>query len=223
MIAVDYIDHMGTDLTVVNAARVSHSKLSQWENDTVGRLSDRDKKLIAYLAQHDHWTPFSHPQISLRVTVPVVIRAQLDKSRVGLTINEISRRYVDDPPEFFFPTFWRSRPTGSIKQGSGAIIEGPSEDEIDRAYASALQCCGAAYDTMIKAGVAPEQARFVLPQCMMTSFVWTGSLAAFARVYMLRTAPESQQEIRTAASMIGSIINPLFPYSWAALTEKARG
>jgi thymidylate synthase (FAD) len=207
---VEYVDHMGRDMTVVNAARVSFAK-------QVDILSDKDRGLIKYLAKHNHISPFFHPQVSLRITCPISVRNQLDKSRIGLAINEVSRRYVDTIPDVFFPS-WRNRPEKSIKQGSGDPLEWC--DKADAAYHHAIDCAIAAYKQLLEMNVAPEQARFVLPLGTMTEFIWTGSLAAFARVYLLRTAPEAQAESRDVAYKIGQVVCPLFPESWSALTQK---
>lgn len=206
----DYIDHMGSDLTVVNAARVSFSK-EHAEFD-----GDKDARLIRYLATHGHWTPFAHPQITMRETVPIFVARQRFKHMVGFTYNEVSRRYVDDWPVLFWPEDWRAKPDGSIKQGSGEALrdDGSITEEVKHAYCVALD----AYRFMLDKGVAPEQARMVLPQSMMTSYYVTGSLAAWARAYKQRTDPHSQQEIQQLAHQWGEIIAPLYPASWAALT-----
>lgn len=225
----EYISHMGDDLTVVNAARVSFDKESKWEEEGWWRdtakqvdfyqtaLSQRDNKLINYLAKHGHWTPFSHPQITLRYTVPIFVARQEFKHIVGFTRNEVSRRYVDDDPEFFTPTEWRNRPEGSVKQGSAGVNH---YDEYYQEYYTRLTIfCEECYLQMIGDGVAPEQARMVLPQSMYTSYYVTGSLAAFARFYKQRIDEHAQVEIRELAHMVGDIIQPLFPCSWEALTE----
>lgn len=218
-IKVEFVDCMGSDLTVVNAARVSFDKQAYWEEDCPGLLKEQDSRLITYLATHGHWTPFSHPQISLRLTVPIAIRNQLDKSRVGLAINEVSRRYVSSAPKIYWPE-WRSKPDGSIKQGSRDFIGEGLSDDAEQAYYIGISSALTAYTRLIDLGVAPEQARFVLPLGMMTEFVWTGSLAAFARVYNLRSSPDAQYESRLVAELIDRIIQPLFPCSWSALTKE---
>lgn len=218
----EYINHMGDDLMVVNAARVSFDKSSEfdWINDELGGypvLNNQDAKLVAYLAHHNHWTPFSHPQITLRETVPIFVARQRFKHMVGFTYNEVSRRYVDDAPEFFVPEVWRSRPDGSVKQGSG---EDHSESEFYASrYGKLLEQIECLYGDMIRDGIAPEQARMILPQSMMTSYYVTGSLAAFARAYKQRVDSHAQQEIQQLARQWGAIIQPLFPVSWVALTE----
>lgn len=243
---VEYVDHLGDDLTVVNAARVSFDKESEWEYEDVEVthgtqqnqvLSTKDKKLIKYLAKHGHWTPFSHPQITLRETVPIFVARQRFKSVVGFTYNEISKRYVDTVPDFYTPKEWRARPDENVKQGSSdkivtAIIrpqifsmykEGTKivqrEVDIQTAYEKIVRECSLLYKDMIDSGVAPEQARMVLPQSMMTSYWVTGSLAAFARAYKQRIDSHSQVEIQMIAQEWDSIIRPLYPESWSALVD----
>lgn len=217
---VDYIDHMGSDLTVVNAARVSFHKTSSWKDaadeDELFTLRDEDVKLIKYLARHGHWTPFAHPQITVRVKAPVFIRTQCFKHKQGFVENEVSRRYVDDTPEFFVPVLRKRNP--NAKQGS--LNESPNDHEfcslaIDYAYERCLEV----YKALLKHDVAPEQARMVLPQAMYTEWYWTGSLAAFARFYKQRSDPHAQVEIQELAKMIDAIIRPKFPVSWEALSE----
>ena len=213
----EYIDHLGSDLTVVNAARVSMDK-----HHVVFR--EGDTKLLKYLATHNHWTPFSHPQITMRETVPIFVARQRFKHMVGFTYNEVSRRYVDDTPEFYVPDVWRSRPEGSIKQGSGdGSIENPSFLWVDYGsqgdYAQFIELCSKNYEYLLEQGVAPEQARMILPQSMYTSFYVTGSLSAWARAYKQRIDPHAQVEIQDLAKQWGSIISPLYPESWEALTR----
>lgn len=205
----EYIDHMGSDLTVVNSARVSFKKHAD-------EFSEQDGKLINYLAKHNHWTPFSHPQITMREKVPIFVARQRFKHMVGFTYNEVSRRYVDDEPEFYVPDEWRNRPEGSIKQGSGEVHE--NNDIIKSHYEEYIAEISYIYQCMIKDDVAPEQARMVLPQSMYTEYYVTGSLAAWARAYKQRIDAHSQIEIQELAKQWGDIIKPLFPESWAALT-----
>ena len=229
MIKAELISHMGTDLTVVNAARVSFDKESEWEGDpevldhdgdvmvaSTEHLSVADTKLIHYLANHQHITPFTHPQITLRETVPIFVARQRFKHVVGFTYNEVSRRYVDTPPEFYIPQKWRNRPEGSVKQGSG---DKPVKHQlyVMSRYEVLLQKANQLYQDMLELNVAPEQARMVLPQSMLTSYYVTGSLAAFARAYKLRINPHAQQEIQELAKQWGTIISALYPVSWAAL------
>jgi len=218
---VELVDYMGSDLTVVNSARVSFDSQSDWEEYDDGNemLCERDEKLIRYLAKHNHWTPFAHPQITLRIKAPVSIRTQCFKHKQGFVENEISRRYVSFLPEFYHPR-WRSKPEGNAKQGSAEKIpwclERDSWDyDLDQLIDDALHL----YERMIDEGVAPEQARFVLPQAMYTEWYWTGSLAAYARFYKQRIDPNAQWEIQQYADAIGKIIEPLFLVSWAELTN----
>ena len=221
---VDKISHMGSDLTVVNAAKVSHDKESDWglevsdDHSYIKRvLKDGDKRLINYLAKHDHWTPFGHCQVTLRETVPIFVARERFRHTVGFVYNEVSRRYVSYTPEIWRPEVWRSKPEGSIKQGSGDQFD--DQNWADDIYLEATVKAKKAYDSLINAGVAPEQARAVLPQSMYTSYYVTGSLAAWARFYNLRVAPDAQYEIQELAEKVGEIILPLFPVSWEALTS----
>ena len=213
-IKAEYVSHMGSDLTVVNSARVSFNKESFLEDDL---MQGRDKNLITYLAKHQHITPFTHPQITLRESIPIFVARQRFKHVVGFTYNEVSRRYVDDAPEFHVPTTWRGRPLGSVKQGSGD--DHPENEYLKEIYSEFTKKAAFLYKTMLSAGVAPEQARMVLPQSMVTSFYVTGSLAAFARAYRQRIDPHAQKEIQFLAQQWDAIIRPLFPIAWAALTE----
>lgn len=215
----DYIDHMGSDARVVDAARVSFSKIAENYTD------DQNGKLIRYLANHGHFTPFTHPQITLRETVPIFVARQRYKHTVGFSYNEVSRRYVDDDPEFYTPDVWRGRPKGSLKQGSSDVeikklIGGYC---IKLVYKGFLKAAEVLYKTMVASGVAPEQARMVLPQSMYTSYYVTGSLAAFARAYSLRADPHAQLEIQELATQWDEIIRPLFPVSWIYLTRSGDG
>lgn len=205
---VELVDSMGDDLRVANIARVSFAK---WKEE----FDAGDAKLIDYLANHGHSSPFRHTCISLRCKAPIFIARQLGKHQVGLTWNEVSRRYVGVGIEFFFPEEWRSRPDKSIKQGSGAVIE--DEGTLTRLYDLHLRMCLCQYEDMLRAGVAPEQARMVLPQSMMTEWVWTGSLPAFFHVYKLRIDPHAQKEVQDFAIMLNDIVEPLFPHCWSAL------
>lgn len=225
---VDFIDCMGTDLTVVNAARVSFDKESEWATDypdwgPVFHLREQDQKLIKYLATHNHWSPFSHVMITMRETVPIFVARQRFKHMVGFTYNEVSRRYVDDVPEFFTPESWRKAAENKKQGSSDEIVKGPlsggyaGSDYLD--YDDVIQICKLWYEAAIKAGVAPEQARMVLPQSMYTSYYTTGSLAAWVRAYKLRSDDHSQKEIRDLAAQWDQIISniPELKYSWQAL------
>lgn len=215
---VELIDHMGDDLRVVNAARVSFDKESQWDNPigiTWGEepvLSYADDRLLRYLAKHKHFTPFTHCQITLRETVPIFVARQRFKHQIGFSYNEVSRRYVSDTPEFYVPESWR-KAAPNVKQGS-------SDEEIPvLALGGHHDYCLSYYQDLLDEGVAPEMARMVLPQSMMTSYYVTGSLAAFARAYGLRADTHAQKEIRDLASHWDRIIRPLFPQSWSALVD----
>jgi thymidylate synthase (FAD) len=180
---------------------------------------ESDTRLIKYLAREKHVTPFFHPQIQLRITAPIFVARQWFRSTVGAARSEISRRYVDSAPEFFVPSTWRARPEGSIKQGSGGDLDAENQVRAAGAYGRALGACQSAYDHLIKMGVAPEQARMILPQSMMTTWIETGSLAYWARFYGLRADCHAQLEIQRCAEMVAQIIEPLFPVSWEALTD----
>ena len=217
---VHLVDYMGSDLTVVNSARVSFSKESEWQevdHDGNHILSERDEKLISYLAKHNHWTPFAHPQITLRIKAPISIRTQFFKHKQGFVENEISRRYVQDIPQVYLPK-WRGAPSGGAKQGSEDFL--PGRTMLDQVYQNLMEDALEAYQTLLSEGVAPEQARFVLPQGTYTEWYWTGSLAAYGRFYKQRIDPHAQWEIRQYAEAVGSVIQPLFPESWKALTGK---
>jgi len=226
---VQLVDVMGTDLTVVNAARVSFSNESEWDDHTKDRmiLKEKDQKLIRYLAKHNHWTPFAHPQITLRVKAPISIRTQFFKHKQGFVENEISRRYVDNPPEFYHPE-WRKKPSKNAKQGSDGLLEctgqgdtsgGFATHPLYRKYESLIKQSEKVYEELIAANVAPEQARFCLPQGMYTEWYWTGSLAAYARFYKQRIDEHAQWEIQQYAEAIGKVVEPFFPVSWEELTK----
>ena len=208
---VKLIDHMGSDTSIVNAARVSFGK-------RVEEMSEGDTKLIKYLAKHNHWSPFGHASLQFRIKAPIFVARQLVKHQVGLTWNEISRRYVDYEPEFYEVDSWRGRPINK-KQGS-------SEEEIvwiDRstrtdALQSQVETVALKnYNRMLEAGVAPEQARMILPQSMMTEWYWSGTLYAFARICNLRCAEDAQYETRIVANLINDECERLFPISWIEL------
>jgi thymidylate synthase (FAD) len=209
---VDYLDHMGTDLTVANAARVSMGK---WKNE----LDEKDIRLIGYLAKHAHWTPFGQPQIQLRITAPIFVARQAFRSTIGTVRNETSRRYVDDAPEFFIPETWRERPEQSIKQGSAGPLREHLSWKAHAFYKGAVDHCEQTYHNLLAIGIAPEQARMVLPQSMMTQWVEAGSLAYWWRFFSLRSDPHAQKEIQDLAFMIEEKVAPLFPHSWAALKD----
>jgi thymidylate synthase (FAD) len=214
---VKLLEHMGDDLSVVNAARVS---LGRWHDEFNGA----DARLIRYLAEHKHWEPFAHPQISFRIKAPIFIARQLQKHRVGFAWNEISRRYVDDTPEFYEPDYWRRR-AEDVKQGSSnekvnldPILERETETGCTLLPKELYQHALDTYSGLIELGVCPEQARMVLPQAMYTEWVWTGSLLGWSRVYNLRADKHAQLETQQIAQMIGSHMLNLYPFSWRALT-----
>jgi thymidylate synthase (FAD) len=207
-IKVELVDSMGSDLSTVNSARVSFDK-------EVEAVEARDEKLIKYLADHKHMTPFRHNQIQIRCHAPIFLARQLGKHQAGLSWNEVSRRYVDSEPEFFIPDEWRGRPDGSIKQGSGNNV---TTDLITTKYnAGIVKNSLNIYNFLLNENVAPEMARMVLPQSMMTSWYWTGNLLAFAHVYKERIADGAQLEAQWFAQELDAVIRPLFPASWSAL------
>jgi thymidylate synthase (FAD) len=218
------IDHMGSDLSVVNAARVSFGKESQaveWLNydypngnrcgDLIAVLDGRDTKLIRYLAKHRHISPFGHCFVSFHIKAPIFVARQLVKHKF-LRWNEISRRYVDDEPEFYTPDVWRGR-SADKKQGSEGVVD--VGDWGDTNWA-----CLKAYNDLLEHGVAPEQARMVLPQSTMTEWYWSGSLDAFADMCNLRCKSDTQYETRLVAWHINRHMDRLFPVSWAALRDE---
>ena len=218
---VELVDKMGSDLSVVNAARVSYSKESEWERitpagPTEGALSEKDEKLIKYLAKHNHWSPFAHASLQFRIKAPIFVARQLVKHQVGLVWNEISRRYVDYEPELYEPKEWRGRPQNS-KQGSDGTVSIDSNEK--HRLDMTMEQCKIIYNSLIGKGIAPEQARMVLPQSMMTEWIWSGTLYAFARVCNLRCAKDTQEETREIADQIHNICNKEFPTSWKYLID----
>ena len=224
-ITATYIDHCGSDLSTVNAARVSFGKKSDWEFSALREgLLERDVKLIKYLAKHKHISPFGHAFASFHVKAPIFVARQLVKHKF-LRWNEISRRYVDDEPEFYEPTKgkWRGR-SKDKKQGSEGFVEhaDPRLQEFDDIYSESVithpyLICLASYEQLLEDGVAPEQARMVLPQSTMTEWYWSGSLDAFADMCRLRCKNDTQYETRLVAQQISEKMAELFPASWAAL------
>lgn len=212
MIKVELVDKMGNDLTVANVARVSFDKWKDVQDE-------KDVRLISFLAEHRHTTPFRHPHVMLRCQAPIALARQLGKHQVGMSWNEVSRRYVKVDFSFYQPDAWREAPEGSIKQGSAGvhrdteIIQKRYQEECDRALVF--------YEELVENGVAPEQARFVLPQGMETSWIWTGSLLSFAHVYNLRSDfSHSQRDLREFVEQLDAIMTELFPIAWAKLTHK---
>ena len=202
---VNLVDVMGTDLSVVNAARVSFAKESK-------EFSDKDEKLIKYLAKHNHWSPFGHASLQFRIKAPIFVARQLVKHQVGLVWNEVSRRYVDDEPEFYIPKAWRLKAEDK-KQGS-------SDETIEYDIANTIKIANTTYNDMLTKGIAPELARMVLPQNMMTEWYWSGTLYAFARVCELRCAKDTQEETTKIADKIDELCKEKFPYSWKYLRNK---
>lgn len=217
MIEVTYLDHMGDDLAVVNAARVSFAKEHE-------EFLDNDKGLINYLAKHKHKSPFNHAFAKFRVKAPIFVARQLQKHEY-MPWNEVSRRYVDDDPELYVPDYWRKR-ADNVKQGSGEdFIKGTHLfwknsilDDIEY-LEEFYHHCLATYIGLLEAGVAPEQARMVLPQSMMTEWIWSGSLYTFAKMCALRLDPHAQYESRLVAEQIDAKMAELFPVSWSALKD----
>jgi thymidylate synthase (FAD) len=207
---VELLEVFGSDLTVVNAARVSMGKES-----TV--MTPGDAKLIKYLATHKHVSPFFHPQIRFRLKMPIPIAREWFRHTVGFSRNEISRRYVDTDPEFFEPTMWRQR-NPSVKQGSMDIPVQEHTKVVDKIHLWHTQALDL-YKDLLESGVCPEQARFVLPQSMYTEFIETGSLYGYARLCGLRDAPDAQKEIRDYAQQVSALLEKKFPVSWLALTS----
>lgn len=261
-IYAEYLDHMGSDLSVVDAARTSFHKRSEWISSTLGVpyveairqpnglfLKEADAKLIKFLAsgyrtqewedlletaantelksdmsvlltQHknkaQHWAPFGHPHIQLHIELPIFLARQFVKHQVGGVWSELSRRYVNDNLEFWFPEEWHTRPE-DVKQGSGKPIE--NQDYSTSVLKRITAQSEAAYITLLAEGVAPEEARMVLSQNLMTTVTWTGSLLFWSRVYNQRSDSHAQLAAQELAHLIDEIIRPLFPVSWRALTE----
>ena len=209
---VTLINSMGSDQTVVDAARVSFAKKA--DNYTEAQ----NDKLIQYLARHNHWTPFGHAQATFHIEAPIFVARQLVKHQVGLVWNEVSRRYVDDSPRFFSPSSWRPR-SKDKKQGSDKHDIIADMRQAWKIYESAIHNISKTYGILLEMGVAPEQARMVLPQSMMTEWYWTGSLAAWSRVCRLRISDDAQAETERIAQDISREMRQLFPVSWAALEE----
>ena len=223
MIEVTCIDHMGTDLSVVNAARVSFNKKSTWAGQEdglhdgeggMGVLNTADSKLIRYLAKHKHMSPFGHCFASFHVKAPVFVARQLVKHKF-LRWNEVSRRYVDKEPEFYVPKSWRGRSEDKKQGSSGEWYD----EDMDLLLESCHKVCLHDYKELLENGVCPEQARMVLPQSMMTEWYWSGSLDAFADMCNLRCKGDTQAETQYVAWDINYEMTKLFPVSWKALRE----
>lgn len=224
---VEYVDHMGSDVSVARAARVSFDKdtLPAYFNyielsggiESVAVVSERDRQLINYLAKHNHWSPFAHTTVSLRWKAPIFVARQLVKHQVGLTWNEVSRRYVKTEPELWWPEKWR-KAAENVKQGSSDEEFDPFDEDIVKME---WECERAVdrYEELISKGLCPEQARMFLPQNTYTEWIWTGSIMAWARVYKQRTDPHAQKETRDLVLTLDDICGKLFPVSWNALKE----
>jgi len=204
---VKLIDHMGTDLTVINAARVSFGKRKE-------EFTEGDKKLIAYLAKHNHWSPFGHCTIQFHIEAPIFVARQLVKHQVGLVWNEISRRYVDTEPEFHFVEEWRGSPDNKKQGSSDEVIDISTHIQDDY-----IDMCTYTYRYLLEQGVCPEQARIVLPQSLMTEWYWSGTLYAFARVCNLRCSEDAQYETRLITNKIDKECSQIFPVSWKELRK----
>lgn len=239
---VVYLDHMGTDLTVVNAARVSFHKESHaeaweqlpWEVEQrlfpnhlfqIPTLTARDKKLLSYLARESHVLPFRHPQTTLHIKAPIFVARQLVKHQVGMSWSEVSRRYVTEAPEFYIPETWRKAAKDKKQGSSDELVEDIDYDGdiygINFAIKDGMEVLRNLYTSLLEAEVAPEMARMVLPQNMYTEWVWTGSLLAWANMCKLRQAPDTQAETRIIADKIAEIISTIYPNSWSALNNVA--
>ena len=246
MIKVTYVDHMGSDLSVVNAARVSFGKESKFKDEcfncgsskvkkyqTVDLyectdcyidisfenmiLKPQDVKLISYLARHHHKSPFNHAFATFHVKAPIFVSRQLQKHEY-MPWNEISRRYVDDKPDWYWPEddVWRGRAKDK-KQGSEGFIDLKEDLELLDDVVETTEWCRALYSKLLNKGIAPEQARMVLPQSTMTEWYWSGSLFAFSKMCGLRLKPDAQYETRLVAEQIEDKMAKLFPESWTAL------
>jgi thymidylate synthase (FAD) len=192
---------MGSDLTIVNAARCSFGKRKSI-------MDKSDEKLIGYLAKHNHWSPFGHTTLQFHIKAPMFVARQLGKHQIGLVWNEISRRYCDSDPEFYNPSEWRLR-AENVKQGS-------SNETIEYDITPFNKICLDTYNELLTKNIAPEMARMILPQNIMTEWHWTGSLYSFIRVCKLRLPPDSQWETRQVAQQISDECKKLFPVSWNA-------
>lgn len=228
---VELIEYAGGDISIVNSARVSFDKVSDYEYeleendgllgyDVVAKLSEQDAKLVRYLAKHYHDTPFRHNFIQLRCSVPVFLSRQLMKHQAGLTWNEVSRRYVDNKLEFHIPKEWRNRPADGIKQGSAGKHK--QSDLWQGVYKDHVRNTIELYESMVREGIAPEMARMVLPQSMMVDFIWSGNLLAFFHVWKLRSGAGAQLEAQEFAQLLKEAVRPVFPTGWAALEDRTK-
>ena len=207
---VKLIDSMGDDTAVVNAARVSFHK-------EVDEFTDKDEKLIKYLASHGHWTPFSHVQYQVRIRAPIFVARQWYKHMIGITRNEVSRRYVNEKPEFYQPDYWRKK-AANKKQGSdGKLIT--TKEAVQNKYEALMKGAARTYRRMLELGLCEEQARIVLPQSMYTEWIETGSLVAAARIVKQRTEEHAQHEIQLLANSFADAVQDIAPVSWKYLMK----
>lgn len=223
-----YVDHMGNDLSVVKAAKVSFANDvevssfitrldAELHEKATGQKVRSHEALIEYLASHDHWTPFAHTSITLRMSAPVPIRTQCYKHKAGFVENEESRRYISGRPVLFVPEVFRQAPDGDkVKQGSAGPH--PDSSNIRKRYSGRCQDMIKFYEDLVAEGVAPEQARFVLPQGCEVNWYWTGSLYAYAQAWIKRSDSHAQEEIQDLFKPVDEIMSKLFPFSWKALT-----
>jgi thymidylate synthase (FAD) len=216
MIDVTLIDSMGSDLTVVNSARVSFNKKSDWDEDNT--LTVSDGILISYLARHKHMSPFGHCFATFHVKAPVFVARQLVKHKF-LRWNEVSRRYVDEQPKYYSPTTWRGRADDKKQGSSGEVSISYSTISV---LAKHEVWCNKAYKELLEQGVAPEQARMVLPQSTMTEWYWSGSLDAWSDMCRLRQSEDTQEETRKVSKLISDEMGELYPKSWIALQAYSR-
>ena len=209
--SVEYIHHLGNDDWIADVARVSFDKKAK------SYSKERNERLIKNLAKHNHWSPFAHCIVAFRMTAPIFVARQLAKHQIGLAWNEISRRYVDDKPTYYIPDSWRNRPEESIKQGSGDLSR--YQDHAQTLYNEVLNMTDTVYEQLINLDIAPEQARMVLPQGMMTKWIWTGSLYSWSRIWKLRVYPTAQIETKNLIQQIGPHMEEHFPVAWKELIQ----
>ena len=210
-IQVELIDHMGSDVNIVNAARVSFDK-------QVSEMSDRDEKLMQYLADHNHWSPFAHTSVTVKCKAPLFLARQLVKHQIGGSWNEVSRRYVDSEPEFYVPLKYHGRPDNK-KQGSGSELSPDTSAMVMSAIGTISSNSLSLYQTLLDDGLAPEEARMVLPLNTMTDWYWTGSVAFFARVFNLRADNHAQLAAQEFAHKLSDAIKDVYPTAWKVLTN----
>lgn len=210
-ISVELIDHMGSDVNIVNAARVSFDK-------QVSEMSDRDEKLMQYLADHNHWSPFAHTSITVKCKAPLFLARQLVKHQVGGSWNEVSRRYVDSEPEFYLPSKYHGRPDNK-KQGRGTELGSDTSAMVMSAIGTISANALSIYQTLLEDGLAPEEARMVLPLNTMTDWYWTGSVVFFARVFNLRADSHAQLAAQEFAHKLSDEVKDVYPTAWKVLTN----